>query len=158
MKKRFMGILLAVLLVFSMGTVAIAGIDMEAELNYEIGEAITDSYTQIAVNLTPDPFDVKLTWRRDWVPTLGDSVILDTGISLGYMRLGYIKEVLFNDAGTASLKLTKDPLTIEYTRLMDGLDLGILTIELAVAPFTFKYTNTFDGTSGGLFVKFAKSL
>ena len=158
MKKRFIGILLAVLLVFSVGSVGIAGINMEGELNYEIGEAITDSYTQVVANLAPEPFDIKLTWRRDWIPTLGDSVALDAGISLGNLRLGYTRELLEPDVGIASLKLTNDPLEIKYARLLDGLDPGILTLDLTLTPFKFTYTRLFGEDSlGTIFVRFEKS-
>ena len=159
MKKGLIGILLAVLLVFSMGSIGIAGIDMEGELNYDIGEAITDSYTQIAASFAPEPFDLKLTWRRDWVPNLADLVILDTGISLGNLRLGYVRELLEPDVGIGSLKLTNDPLEIKYARLLDGLDPGILTLDLTLTPFKFTYTRLFGEDSlGTIFVRFEKSL
>ena len=158
MKKGIIGILLAILLVISMGTIAIAGIDLEGEMNYEVGEQIVDGYTQVVTTLVPDPFDFKLTWRRDWIPTMEDSLLMDAGISMGDLRLGYTKELMAVDVGTASLKLTKDPFTVEYVRTVDWLDSGTLTVELAVAPFTFKYTNAFNGTSGGIFVRFEKSI
>ncbi len=158
MKKKLTITLLAVLLMFSMGTIVMAGIDLEGEMNYEIGNVITDGYTQIATTLAPEPFDFKLTWRRDWIPTVEDSLLMDTGISMGDLRLGYTKELMAVDVGTASLKLTKDPFTVEYARTVDWLDSGTLTVELAVAPFTFKYTNAFNGTSGGIFVRFEKSI
>lgn len=158
--KKLIGILLAVvLLVFSIGFIAIAGIDLEGELNYGIGDAITDTYTQVAGSFAPEPFDIKLTWRRDWTPTLGDSLLLDAGISLGYMRLGYERELLEVDVGIASLKLTNEPLTINYARTLDGLDLGTLTLDLEIAPFTFTYTKLFGEDSlGTIFVRFEKSL
>ncbi len=158
MKKGLIGILLVVLLVFSVGSVGIAGIDMEGELNYDVGEVITDSYTQVAANLTPEPFDLKLTWRRDWVPTLTDSLLIDAGISLGFMRLGYERELLEPDVGIASLKLTNDPLEVKYTRMLDGLDPGTLTLNLTLTPFKFTYTRLFGEDSlGTIFVRFEKS-
>ncbi len=159
MKKGLIGILLAVLLVFSVGSVGIAGINMEGELNYDVGEAITDSYTQVVANLAPNPFDLKLTWRRDWVPTLADSVLLDAGISMGFLRLGYTRELLEPDVGIGSLKISNDPLTVEYTRILNGLDPGTVKIDLALTPFTFTYTKLIgDGLGGTIFVRFEKSL
>jgi len=158
MKKGIIGILLVALLVFSMGTIAVAGIDLEGEMNYEVGEQIVEGYTQVATTLAPDPFDLNLTWRRDWIPTLGDSLLMDAGISLGNLRLGYARELLEVDVGIASLTLTTGSLVTKYERTLDGLDVGTLTFDLAVAPFTFTYTNIFDGTSGTLFVRFEKSL
>lgn len=159
MKKGIIGILLAVLLVFSAGPVALAGIDLEGELNYEVGDTLIDGYTQVAANLAPGPFDLKLTWKRDWVPVLGDSLLLDAGMSLGYFRLGYTRELLEADVGIASLKLANEPLTIEYARTLDGLDLGTLTVDLEFAPFTFTYTRLFGEESlGTLFARFEKSI
>ncbi len=159
MKKGLIGILLALLLVFSIGTIAIAGIDLEGELNYEIGDVIVDSYTQTAISLTPDLFDFKVTWRRDWIPTLGDSLLLDAGISLGYLRLGYKKELLEPDVGIVSLKLTNEPLEVKYTRMLDGFDPGTLTLNLTLTPFKFTYTRLFGEDSlGSIFVRFEKSL
>lgn len=159
MKKRWIGILLAVLLVFSAGSIAMAGIDLEGELNYELGDIVIDGYTQVAVNGVKEPFDLNLTWRRDWIPVLGDSLLLDAGISLGYGRLGYVRELLESDVGIASLTLIKDSLVIKYARTLDGLDLGTIIVNLALAPFTFKYTKLFgDGTQGTVFVRFEKSL
>ncbi len=158
MKKGIVGIILVALLVFSMGTIAMAGIDLEGEMNYEVGEQIVDGYTQIAITLAPAPFDFKLTWRRDWVPTLRDSVVLDTGVSMGFLRLGYTRELLEPDVGIGSLKLTNDPLTVEYTRILNGLDSGTVQIDLALTPFTFTYTKLIgDGLGGTVFVRFEKS-
>ena len=157
MKKGIIGILLAALLVFSMGTIAVAGIDLIGEMNYEVGEEVVDGYTQVAVTLAPDPFDLSVTWRRDWIPTLGDSLLMDAGISLGNLRLGYARELLGVDVGVASLTLTTGPLVTKYARTLDGMDLGTLTVDLTPEPFTFTYTNTFDGTAGTLYVKYEKS-
>jgi len=159
MGKKLIGILLTMLLVLSIGSIAMAGIDLEGELNYDIGDIVTDSYTQVTANIAPEPFDLKLTWRRDWIPSLEDSLVLDTGLSLGNLRLGYTKELLEVDVGIASLKLTNEPLTIEYARILDGLDLGTLTLNLTATPFTFTYTKLLDdGTQGTIFIRFEKSL
>jgi len=159
MGKKLIGILLVVLLVLSVGSIAIAGIDIEGELNYDIGDIVTDSYTQVTANIAPAPFDFKLTWRRDWMPELGDSLLMDAGISLEFLRLGYTRELLEADVGIASLKLTNEPLTIEYARTLDGLDLGTLTLELTLSSFTFTYTKLLDdGTQGTIFIRLEKSL
>lgn len=129
MKKGLIGISLAVLLVFSVGSsIAVAGIDLEGELNYEVGDMVIDSYTQVAADIAPEPFDLKLTWRRDWIPTLGDSLLMDAGISLGYLRLGYEKELLEFDVGIVSLTLTMDPFTFGYAKILDGEDPGTFTV------------------------------
>ena len=128
MKKRLIGILLAVLLVFSAGSIAYAAIDLEGEFNYELGDMVTDGYTQVAVNGDRGPFDFSLTWRRDWVPIQEDSLLVDVGISLGYLRLGYEREVLEFKVGVASLTLTMDPFTFGYERVLDGEDPGTYTL------------------------------
>ena len=128
MKKGLIGILLVALLVFSAGSIAYAGIDLEGEVNYELADETMDGYTQVAVDGDRGPFDFSLTWRRDWMPVREDSLLLDAGISLGLLRLGYGKELLEADVGIASLALTLNVWTISYTRTLDGIDSGTYTL------------------------------
>ena len=128
MKKGLFAVLLVVLLVFSTGVPVMARIDLEGEINYELGDKVIDGYTQVAIDIAPEPFDLILTWRRDWLPVQGDSLLLKTGLSLGRLRLGYKKEMLEFDVGIASLTLTIKPFTFGYMRVLDGVDPGTYTL------------------------------
>ena len=134
MKKGILGsLIVVVLLLFSGGTVAMAGIDFKAEASYDLGGEAVNGYTQITANMSPDPFDFELTWKRDWMTYVENSISLDAGISLGLLRLGYERELLEADVGVASLVLTSGPLKIGYERTLDGLDPGTLSLTFAMS-------------------------
>lgn len=128
MKKGIVAVMLLAMMFWGGVPLAYAGIGLEGEVSYGVGDMAIGSYTQVAVDLAPDPFDLSLTWRRDWMPDVENSLLLDAGISLGLLRLGYEKEMLEWDVGIASLTLTRDPFTFGYTRVLDGEDPGTYTL------------------------------
>ena len=158
MKKGIIGILLVVLLAFSVGSVAIAGFDLSGEFTYDMDTEATDGSTEIVSNLDLKPLDLTFTWNRVWLPSTSDSLKLNAELTAGIFALNYERELLESDAGEATLSLTKEPLGIEYVRSLDGVDSGTITVTLTVTPLTLEYVNDFDeDASGTIKLSFEKS-
>ena len=158
MKKGIIGVLLAVLLVFSIGFVAIAGFDLSGDLTYDLDNSSMGASTEVITNLSLDPLDFIFTWNRVWLPSTSDSLKLNAGITAGIFGLSYEREPLEPDAGVATLLLTKGVTEIKYVRSLDGIDFGALTVTLSIAPLTLEYTRDFDADAvGTIKLSFAKS-
>lgn len=145
--------------VILLGGIAYAGLDIEGEFTLDLDTEELGGYSQMAYSFNPEPFGFTLTWKRDWVPVTGNSLIGNAGITLGIFGLQYERELLEPDTGTATATLTMTPLTIEYVRELDGIDLGALTVSYAWGVFTLGYERLFNEDAiGTVSVAFKKSL
>ena len=148
MKKGIIGVLLAILLVFSVGSVAIAGLDLEGEFTYDLDDSSTGASTEVVTGTELGPLGVTFTWERDWFPLVSDSLTL--GLTAGIFSLECTKALVPTDVGEVTLLLTKGITEIEYVRSLDGVDSGVLTITLSIAPLTLEYARDLDVDALGI--------
>ncbi len=80
--KKFIGLLVAVLMILAMGSVAIASIDFTLEFAQDFDAEETSGFAELAYSLARDPFDFSLTYTRDILPdpadTLKGSIIVES--------------------------------------------------------------------------------
>ena len=125
--KKFMGLLVAVLIVLGMASVACAGIDFTLEFVRDFDAEVTSSEVEVATDV--GAIDCSLTWTRDWTPGDNDAVELDVGVTLAdILRLGFDRELTVTDPGTFTATLDIAPITLEYAKGLEAGLKGSLTV------------------------------
>lgn len=118
--KKVMLFGVAVLMCVSLlvGT-AWAGLDLSAEYEYDMDTVTTEGSTKVVTGLDLGPLDFTLTWERDWIPSISDSLKVKATTTVWIIGLEYEKELLELDSGTLTVTLPLTPLTLEYVRDFD---------------------------------------
>ena len=156
MKKGIIGVLLAVLLVFSVGSIAFAGFDLSGDITHNLDDSSIGASTKVVTETDVGLLGLTFTWERDWLPSTSDTLTLKTAV--GIFSLECTKKLAVADAAEATLLLSKGITEFKYVRLLDGVDSGALTITLSVAPLTFEYTRDLDADAmGTIKLSFEKS-
>lgn len=131
-KVMLFGVVLLMCVSLLVGT-AWAGLDLSAEYKYDMDTITTEGSTKVVTGLDLGPLDFTLTWERDWIPSISDSLKVKAATTVWIIDFEYEKELL-------------------------ELDSGVFTATLPITPLTFEYVRDFDDdVSGTIMVKFSKS-
>jgi len=123
--KKFMELLVAVLIVLGMASVACTGIDFTLEFVRDFDAELTSSEMEIVTGVVSEAgaLDCTLTWMRDWAPGSDDTMELDVGVTFfDTLRLGFDRELTVVDPGAFTATLELVPITLEYVR---GFEAGL---------------------------------